>query len=272
MPLPSRRRPTLTTHGSTDCTSSSSGCNAANPYGPIPENGYVWAYTTENSTLTSALWLFQFLDVTELDRALDITDLTTSSDYEVQVRASNAHGDGGWSPSATASAGGPSAVRNLCAHPKNGALLMDWRAPATTNGAITDYDLRYREVGTTTWTEVEGQRNQHDPFGDDNRPDQRQTVRGAGPRAENANGAGPWSASENHAGRRARRVHAAHDYARHLGPYRHLGRPRRHRRLRHHRLRRPVSELGRTARGLQRHSGHPEERQWKLGLGPPALD
>ena len=186
---------TLTTHGSTDCTSSSSGCNAVNPYGPIPENGYVWAYTTENSTLTSAVWLFQFLDVTELDRALDITGLTTGTEYEVQVQASNIHGDSGWSPSAKTTVGAPSAVRYLCAYPKNGALLLDWWEPATTNGTITDYDLRYREVGTTAWTEWKASETS---------TSRSATITGltngkqyeVQARAENANGSGPWSASE----------------------------------------------------------------------------
>ena len=185
----------LTTHGWTDCTPSASGCTPNNPHGPIPKNGYVWAYTTQNSTLTFAAWLFQNIDVAALSRSLEATTLTTGTEYEVQVRASNAHGDSGWSPSAKTTVGGPSAVRYLCAHPKNGALLMDWSAPATTNGTITDYDLRYREVGTSTWTEWKASETS---------TTRSATITGltngkqyeVQARAENANGSGPWSASE----------------------------------------------------------------------------
>ena len=185
----------LDTHGSPSCVAGSPSCGSNNPIGPLLRNSYFWAYTTANSTLTSAIWLPSDLDVAALDRALDIAGLTTGTEYEAQVRASNAHGDSGWSPSATASVGGPSAVRNLCAHPRNGSLWLDWSEPATTNGTITDYDLRYREVGTTAWTEWQ--------------PSVTSTTRSATitgltngkqyevqGRAENANGAGPWSASD----------------------------------------------------------------------------
>ena len=188
---------TLTSHGSEACTGAtgSSSCLATNVFGPVPRNGYIWAYTTASSTLTSATWVFSDLDVGALDRALDIPGLTTGTEYEAQVRASNVHGDGGWSPSATARVGAPSAVRYLCAHPKNGALLVDWWEPATTNGAITDYDLRYREVGTTAWIEwqasVTSTTRSATITGLTNGKDYE--VQG---RAENANGAGPWSASD----------------------------------------------------------------------------
>ncbi len=185
----------LHTHGSLTCTAGSPTCGSDNAIGPLPRNSYFWAYTTASSTLTTAIWLFSDLDVAALDRALDITGLTTGTEYEAQVRASNAHGDGGWSPSAMARVGAPSAVRYLCAHPKNGALLVDWWEPATTNGAITDYDLRYREVGTTAWTEwqpsVTSTTRSATITGLTNGKDYE--VQG---RAENANGAGPWSASE----------------------------------------------------------------------------
>ena len=185
----------LTTHGWTDCDPSSAGCSPNYDHGPIPKNGYVWAYTTENSTITFAAWLLQSIDVAALSRSLESTTLTTGTEYEVQVRASNTHGDSGWSPSAKTTVGGPSAVRYLCAHPKNGALLMDWSAPATTNGTITDYDLRYREVGTTTWTEWKATETS---------TTRSATITGltngkqyeVQARAENANGTGPWSASE----------------------------------------------------------------------------
>ena len=186
---------TLRTHGSPACTAGSSSCAATNAFGPVAKNSYFWAYTTASSTLTTATWLFQDLDVGALDRALDIPGLTTGTEYEAQVRASNAHGDSGWSPSATARVGAPSAVRYLCAHPKNGALLVDWWEPATTNGAITDYDLRYREVGTTAWIEwqasVTSTTRSATITGLTNGKDYE--VQG---RAENANGAGPWSASD----------------------------------------------------------------------------
>ena len=184
----------LHTHGSEACSGPST-CSATNAFGPLPRNSYFWAYTTASSTITSATWLFSDLDVAAIDRALDIPGLTTGTEYEAQVRASNAHGDSGWSPSATASVGGPSAVRKLRAHPRNGALQVGWNPPATTNGTITDYDLRYREVGTTAWTEWQ--------------PSVTSTTRSATitgltngkdyevqARAENANGAGPWSASD----------------------------------------------------------------------------
>ena len=80
--------------------------------------------------------------------------------YQVRVRAVNSAGDGDWSDAVTDTAGKPSqptftlsTVRRpqLAGRSDRGGLLsMVLNAPGN-GSAVSDYDLRYRESGTSTW-------------------------------------------------------------------------------------------------------------------------
>ena len=89
-----------------------------------------------------------------------ITGLINGTDYQVRVRAVNSDGDGPWILPVTDTAGKPSAptftispVRRplpVGKYDKGGLLSVGLSADANGN-AVTDYDLRYRRAGTTTW-------------------------------------------------------------------------------------------------------------------------
>ena len=89
-----------------------------------------------------------------------ITGLINGTDYQVRVRAVNSAGDGPWLEPVTDTAGKPSAPtftispvrRPLPAGKSDRGGLLSIGLSADNNGsAVTDYDLRYRRAGTTTW-------------------------------------------------------------------------------------------------------------------------
>ena len=90
-----------------------------------------------------------------------ITGLTDGANYHVRVRATNAHGDSDWTPTLTEETVGKpspptitlSTVRRPLPPGKSdtGGLLSITLSAADNGSAITDYDLRYRAAGTTTW-------------------------------------------------------------------------------------------------------------------------
>ena len=84
-----------------------------------------------------------------------ITGLTDATAYEVQVRAGNADGESAWSPSATATVGSaPDTPAAPTVDSRNTSLDVSWTAPTANDpGGITDYDVRYRTSGSSTWTE-----------------------------------------------------------------------------------------------------------------------
>ena len=84
-------------------------------------------------------------------RSYTITTLTNSTAYQVQVRATNTHGDSEWSPS---SSGTPVAqAPSRIAKPSEAQEFLVWNAPANNGASITDYDVRYSIDGGTLWTE-----------------------------------------------------------------------------------------------------------------------
>ena len=86
--------------------------------------------------------------------------VSNASTYQVRVRAVNSAGGGPWTAPTSEIAGKPSApsftlstVRRPLPpgkYDKGGLLSMTLAAPAN-GSAVTDYDLRYRSSGTTTW-------------------------------------------------------------------------------------------------------------------------
>ncbi len=89
-----------------------------------------------------------------------ITGLVNGTKYQVRVRAVNSAGDGDWSQPLTDTAGKPSQPsfalstvrRPLPAgrSDRGGLLSMVLNAPGN-GSAVSDYDLRYRASGTSTW-------------------------------------------------------------------------------------------------------------------------
>ena len=88
------------------------------------------------------------------------TGVNNGAKYRVRVRAVNSAGDGPWAVPVVDTAGKPSppAVtletirRPLPAGKYDGGGLLSMTLTAADNGsAVTDYDVRYRESGTTTW-------------------------------------------------------------------------------------------------------------------------
>ena len=102
-------------------------------------------------------------DVTGTSAA--IGSLMPNTSYEVQVRATNADGDGDWSLSGTGQTGaslppGPSVPPGVPAPPSVSAtaesttsLAVSWTAPSNTGPAITSYDLQYREGASGNFTD-----------------------------------------------------------------------------------------------------------------------
>ncbi len=123
-----------------------------------------------------------------------ITDLTNGLSYDVQVRAVNAQGTGGWSASATATPTAPPAAPGTMAAPTlyagTGRIVATWTALTDTGGSpITGYELQYR-IGGGAWIQItEGiTGTYHSITGLTNG-----IVYGVQMRAVNAVGAGPWS-------------------------------------------------------------------------------
>ena len=87
-----------------------------------------------------------------------IGSLAADTSYEVQVRATNAEGDGDWSVAGTGrttATSAPGAPTGLTAT-ASGATQIDlsWSAPAITGGsAITGYNIEVSPNGTSGWTD-----------------------------------------------------------------------------------------------------------------------
>ena len=144
------------------------------------DNGSTWTVVEMTSAANTAL-------------SFAVTTLTNGTTYQIQIRATNARGDGAWSPSASMIAGAPIAPAEPTLTAGNGSLAVAWAAPANTNGAnVTDYDVQYKATTDTTWTA-------HAHTGTSTTATIGSLTNGTTyevqVRAENARGDGPWSAS-----------------------------------------------------------------------------
>ena len=132
----------------------------------------------------------------------ELSGLTNGVDYDLQVRAVNAVGNGSWSATAT---GTPQTTADAPSidliTPGNRALSAAWSAPSNTGGfAIISYDMRYirndasDKVDPNNWTLREdiweSGSLEHTITGLTNEVEYDVQVR-----AVNAVGNGPWSAS-----------------------------------------------------------------------------
>ena len=104
---------------------------------------------------TASNWTFVEMDAAaNTARSYTITSLTTGAEYDVQVRATNTHGDGPWSATAQGAVGGPDQVASLTVTAGDTELALSWTAPSGNGNAIDDYDVRYRQEGTTSWNRI----------------------------------------------------------------------------------------------------------------------
>ena len=124
-----------------------------------------------------------------------ITGLTNGTPYEVQVRAVNAQGTGGWSDKRISTpVTVPHAPNAPGLTPENSQLTVYWAAPTNNGGSdITGYELQYSSDGGTTWTLIKDS----DITGTDHTIADltNGSTYEVQVRAVNAQGAGQWSAS-----------------------------------------------------------------------------
>ena len=197
-----------------------------------------------------------------------IGSLAADTSYEVQVRATNAEGDGDWSvagtgrTTATSAPGAPTGLTATASGTT--AINLSWSAPASTGGsAITGYKIEVSPNGTSGWTDQVANTNStattyaHTGLAAGDTRHYRVS-------AINANGTGTASnvdsATTGH--HRARRSHQPRgNIQRDHRDQPLLERPGQHRRLRHHRLQdRGLAQrhlrLDRPGRQHQQHRHH----------------
>ena len=105
-------------------------------------------------------------------RLAQISDLTNNTEYEVEVWALNAIGAGPAirdtaTPTAPSTSTTPSAVENLHADEDNSEVELWWDPPTDDGGsAITDYEYRYRELGSlwSSWISIGQASNEYPEY------------------------------------------------------------------------------------------------------------
>ena len=117
-----------------------------------------------------------------------ITGLTNGTEYDVQVRAVNSHGDGTWSDTKTGTPVLPAPIIDSV-RADDRAVLVSWSAPTGITTEVAAYDVRYIETSDdetidSNWTMEEDawEDGRRQPGLRRHRPDQRHGVRRAGAR------------------------------------------------------------------------------------------
>ena len=94
--------------------------------------------TDSNWTVIDNAWLLGALQYT-------ITSLTNGTQYDVQVRAVNSHGDGTWSDTKTGTPALP-APTIVSVRADDRAVRVSWSAPTGITTGVAAYDVRYIET------------------------------------------------------------------------------------------------------------------------------
>ena len=158
--------------------------------GGSPITGYDLRYSSDSGSTWTELPRVDG----SAERRATVTNCNHGTIYTAQVRAVNAVGPGDWSASASVKPGAPTIPLDIWVHPANTALDVSWLYPSSDHGSpVTDYDVRYRAAGSSTWTEWRASTTST----------AYQKITGltngtkyqVQARAENANGPGAWSAS-----------------------------------------------------------------------------
>ena len=118
---------------------------------PSDGGSAITGYTIRHSVAGANSWT---TSGSQTGTSLEIGSLTNGTEYDVQVQATNAAGDSGYSDSATAK---PCTVPSKPAAPSltvgNAKLTASWSAPSNNGGCdITGYKVQHRATGTSTWT------------------------------------------------------------------------------------------------------------------------
>ena len=110
----------------------------------------VTSYDLRYRQTSATNWTYVY-DVTSTSYTL--TGLTSGVEYEAQVRATNSVGDSPYSTSLTFSMSGVPAIpaTPTLTQEGNTSIVVTWVTPS---GTPDSYDLRYRESGTSAWTDI----------------------------------------------------------------------------------------------------------------------
>ncbi|MFN4002337.1 MAG: fibronectin type III domain-containing protein [Microcella sp.] len=121
---------------------------------PVDIGGTISDYVIQYRPTTSSTYLTfnDGVDATVFDS--EITGLKFGTSYYVKIAAKTEFGTGAFTTAALVKTqtGLPTAPTGVTATPAPRSIQLDWTAPATLNGGtISDYVIRYRVSGTTTW-------------------------------------------------------------------------------------------------------------------------
>jgi hypothetical protein len=120
---------------------------------PASIGGTISDYVIQYRSISSTTYL-TFNDGVSTNLDSTLTGLKFGSSYYVKVAAKTEFGTGTFTTAALVKTqtGLPTAPTGVTATAAPRSIQLDWTAPATTNGGtISDYVIRYRVSGTTTW-------------------------------------------------------------------------------------------------------------------------